>query len=119
LKKEPVELAAVAARAIETVRPLIAVERHQLSVSLPPETVWLEADQVRLAQVIGNLLSNAAKYTEPGGQISLSAAAECERLVLRVRDSGIGIAPEMLPRVFDMFMQVSPGVTRGQGGLGI
>jgi CheY-like chemotaxis protein/two-component sensor histidine kinase len=119
LRKERVELATVVARAIETVRPSIDCENHQLTVSLPDEPVWLEADLVRLAQVLANLLSNAVKYTEAGGQIGLSAAVEAEHVVIRVRDSGIGIAPETLPRLFEMFMQVAPGASRSQGGLGI
>jgi len=119
LRRQRIELATVVARAIETARPLIEGERHQLTVSLPEEPVWLDADLVRLAQVVGNLLCNAAKYTEPGGKIALSAACEDGQVVLRVRDSGIGIAPEVLPRLFEMFMQVAPGARRSQGGLGI
>src|SRR5207244_7607457 len=88
-------------------------------VSLPEEPVFLEADLVRLSQVVGNLLCNAAKYTEPGGKIYLSATCDEGEIVLRARDSGIGIAPEVLPRLFEMFMQVAPGASRSQGGLGI
>src|SRR4051794_22573180 len=109
LRRQRIELATVVARAIETARPLIDAERHELTVSLPEEPVWLKADLVRLAQVVGNLLCNAAKYTEAGGKIDLSAACEDGQVVLRVRDSGIGIAPEVLPRLFEMFMQVQPG----------
>ncbi len=119
LRRQRIELATVVARAVETARPLIDAERHELTVSLPEEPVWLEADLVRMAQVIGNLLCNAAKYTEPGGRIDLSAACEGGQVALRVRDSGIGIAPEVLPRLFEMFMQVAPGASRSQGGLGI
>jgi len=119
LRRQRIELTTVVARAIETARPLIEGERHQLTVALPEEPVWLDADLVRLAQVVGNLLCNAAKYTEPGGKIALSAACENGQVVLRVRDSGIGIAPEVLPRLFEMFMQVAPGARRSQGGLGI
>ena len=107
------------ARAIETVRPLVDRGRHQLTVTLPDECVWIEADVVRLSQVLGNLLSNAAKYTEPGGRIDLAAAIDDGQVVIRVADTGIGIAPETLPRLFEMFMQVAPGASRSQGGLGI
>lgn len=119
LRKERVELATIIARAVETARPLIDGEHHELAVSLPSEPVWLEADLVRLAQVLANLLSNAAKYTERGGQIGLAAVIEGGAVVIRIRDSGIGIDPETLPRLFEMFMQVAPGASRSQGGLGI
>jgi signal transduction histidine kinase/CheY-like chemotaxis protein len=119
LRKEKVALAAIVARAVETARPLLDGARHQLEVSLPDEQVWLEADLVRLAQAVGNLLCNAAKYTEPGGTISLTAGCEAGQVALRVRDNGIGIAPEVMPRLFQMFMQVAPGAVRSQGGLGI
>jgi len=119
LRKERVELATVVSRAIETVRPMIDAERHQLSVNLPKERIWLLADLVRLAQVLANLLSNAAKYTEQGGQITLTVEREDWGLAIRVRDTGIGIAPEAVPRLFEMFMQIAPGASRSQGGLGI
>lgn len=119
LRKEKVELAAIVARAVETARPLVDGSRHRLEVSLPAEPVWLEADLVRLAQAVGNLLCNAAKYTEPGGTISLTATCDAGEVAIRVRDNGIGIAPEVMPRLFQMFMQVAPGATRSQGGLGI
>ena len=91
----------------------------RLTVSLPAEPIRLEADPTRLEQVVWNLLNNAAKYTEPGGQIRLSAEREGAEVVLRVRDTGIGIAPEMLPQVFEMFVQVDRRSERTQGGLGI
>jgi CheY-like chemotaxis protein len=119
LRREKVELAAIVARAVETARPLIDGARHSLTVSLPDEPVWLEADLVRLAQAVGNLLCNAAKYTEPGGTIDLTATCEGGEVAIRVRDSGIGIAPDVMPRLFEMFMQVAPGASRSQGGLGI
>ena len=119
LRKERVELATVVARAVETVQPLIEAQGHELTVNLPAESFSLEADPVRLAQVVGNLLTNAAKYTEPNGRIWLAAQRESNEAVLRVRDSGIGIAPDMLPKVFDLFVQVDHAVTRSQGGLGI
>ena len=119
LRKEAVELATVVARAVETAQPLIDAQRHELNVSLPAEALPLDADPVRLAQVVGNLLTNAAKYTEPNGHIWLTARREGGEAVLRVRDDGIGIAPEVLPHVFDLFVQVDHAATRSQGGLGI
>jgi anti-sigma regulatory factor (Ser/Thr protein kinase) len=107
------------ARAVETARPLIDARRHELNRALPPEAVWLEADLVRLAQVVSNLLSNAAKYTEEGGRIWLSAEHEGAEVVLRVRDTGIGIEREMLQRIFDPFVQADQALSRAQGGLGI
>jgi PAS domain S-box-containing protein len=119
LRRERVELATVVARAVETVQPLVDAQGHQLSVSLPPESLPLDADPVRLAQVVGNLLTNAAKYTEPNGHIWITAAREDNEAVLRIRDSGIGIAPDVLPRIFDLFVQVDHAAARSQGGLGI
>jgi signal transduction histidine kinase len=119
LHRERVELAPVVARALETAQPLIEAQGHELNVRLANESLLLEGDPVRLAQVVGNLLTNAAKYTEPGGRIWLTAHREDGEAVLRVRDTGIGIAPDMLPRVFDLFVQVDHAATRSQGGLGI
>jgi CheY-like chemotaxis protein len=92
---------------------------HDLTVSIPDQPLWLDADPVRMAQVLANLLSNAAKYTETAGKIWLTAKPEDGEVAISVRDDGIGIAPDMLPRLFDMFMQVAPGKSRSQGGLGI
>jgi PAS domain S-box-containing protein len=119
LQKEPVELAAVVARAVETVRPLIEDRGQELSVSLPPGPVRLEADLTRLAQVLGNLLTNATRFTGPGGRIGLTAAADGAEVVLRVRDSGIGIPAELLPQVFDLFTQGDRSPARSEGGLGV
>ena len=119
LRREPVELTTVVARAVETVQPLIKVQGHSLDISIPPESLLLDADPVRLAQVVGNLLTNSAKYTEPNGHIWLSAQREGVEAVLRVRDDGIGIAPDVLPHVFELFLQVDHAATRSQGGLGI
>jgi PAS domain S-box-containing protein len=119
LRRERVELATVVARAVETVRPVIDAQRHDLTISLPHKSLLLEADPVRMSQVVGNLLANAAKYTEPGGRIWLTAHRDGNEAVLRVKDTGIGIAPEILPTVFDLFVQVAPAATRSQGGLGI
>jgi PAS domain S-box-containing protein len=119
LRKESIELAGVIASAVETSRPLIAAAGHQLAISLPSEPMTLEADAVRLGQVIANLLNNAAKYTNRGGQIWLTARREGSHAVLSVRDTGLGIPADMLPRVFDMFAQVDRTLERAQGGLGI
>ena len=112
-------------RAVETARPLIEARRHELTLELPPEPLPLEGDAVRLAQVVANLLNNAAKYTEPGGKIWLTAESASggrqppDEIVLRVRDSGVGIAPELLPRIFDLFVQADHPPNLAQGGLGI
>jgi PAS domain S-box-containing protein len=119
LRKIPVELASVLNQAVETSRPLIETGRHQLSISFPDAPVWLEGDPTRLAQIVSNLLNNAAKYTERGGQIALSAKREGTEAVVRVRDNGIGLSTEMLPRVFDLFAQEDRSLDRAQGGLGI
>jgi PAS domain S-box-containing protein len=119
LRKETIELARIVATAVETSRPLIEAARHQLAVTICPEPLLLEADPVRLSQVISNLLNNAAKYTEDGGQIWLAAREEQGQAVIIVRDTGSGIPPEMLPRIFDMFAQLDGTMRRAQGGLGI
>jgi signal transduction histidine kinase len=119
LRKERVELAAILRSAVETSRPLIEAARHQLAITVPTEPLTLEADSVRLSQVIANLLNNAAKYTEEGGQIWLTARREGNEVSVSIRDTGLGIPGEMLPRIFDMFAQVDRTLKRSQGGLGI
>jgi PAS domain S-box-containing protein len=119
LRRELVELAAIVAGAVETSRPLIDAAGHQLAVSICPEPLTLDADPVRLGQVIANLLNNAAKYTENGGQIWLSVRAEAGQAVIAVRDSGVGIPCDKLPKIFDMFAQLDGTMRRAQGGLGI
>lgn len=119
LHPERLELATVLARAVETVQPLIESQGQELRISCASESLPLEADPVRLAQVVGNLLTNAAKYTERGGVIWVTTGRENRHAVLRVRDNGIGIAREMLPKIFDLFVQVDHAATRSQGGLGI
>jgi PAS domain S-box-containing protein len=119
LRKEPLDLAAAVARAVETANPVIDAHGHQLNVSLPEQPVFVEADLIRLSQVIANLLTNAAKYTNIAGRIWLSVEREDDHGVVRVRDSGIGIAPEFLPRIFDVFVQGDRSLARSQGGLGI
>ena len=119
LRKERVELASVVARAIETAQPLIEAHAHELTVSLPDESLPLHADPVRLSQVVGNLLTNAAKYTDQNGSIRVMASREGHEAVLRVVDNGIGLAPDMLPHVFELFVQADHSSTKAQGGLGI
>ena len=113
------DLAGVIDAAIETSRPLIDAARQTLTVELPRGELCVDGDPVRLAQVFANLLNNAAKYTRDGGQITLTARREPGQVVVSVRDNGIGIAPQMLPLVFNMFAQAEPAVGRAQGGLGI
>lgn len=105
--------------AVETVRPLIEQRRHELTVSLPTEPIWLNADTARLEQVLANLLSNAAKYTEQGGQVVLTIQQVGDECVMCVRDTGVGISPTLLPRIFDLFTQADRSLDRSQGGLGI
>jgi PAS domain S-box-containing protein len=119
LRRERVDLAAVVEAAVETSRPLIEAGRHELIISLPPSPICLEADPVRLAQVFANLLNNAAKYTEEGGRIRLSAERQGRDVIVSIQDNGIGIAAEMLPRVFEIFSQEKPALVRSQDGLGI
>lgn len=119
LCREPTDLAGVAVRAVETSRPLVEGRNHALEVTLPPGPVWVEGDGTRLAQVVANLLTNAARYTPDGGRISLTVAGEDGEAVLRVRDNGIGIPTDMLTPVFDLFTQVEGAGDRADGGLGI
>jgi PAS domain S-box-containing protein len=119
LRKERVELTTLVESALETSRPLLEAAGQELLVTLPPDPVVLEADPVRLVQVLANLLNNAGKYTDPGGRIWLTVERQRNEVVIRVRDTGIGIPGEMLPRIFDMFTQVDRFSGRSQGGLGI
>jgi signal transduction histidine kinase/CheY-like chemotaxis protein len=144
LRREPVRLAEVIARAIETARPVTEAQRHVLEVDLPSDEVWLDADPVRLTQCVSNLLHNAVKYTQPGGHIVVSAergtrkaewqdedaarepssrsefrAPRSEFVEIRVRDTGMGIPPTELERIFELFAQVRDARSRSQGGLGI
>ena len=119
LRREPIDLGAMLRSAVETSRPLIEAGCHELIVDLPEEPVTLIADSVRLAQIVANLLNNAAKYTEDGGRIWLSARRESNHAVISVRDTGVGIPVELLPRVFDLFSQADRTYHRAQGGLGI
>jgi two-component system CheB/CheR fusion protein len=124
LHMEALDLQAVLHRAVEATRPAFEMQRHRLSVLAPPVPVLVRGDATRLEQVFANLLSNAAKYTDPGGEITVTLvvnAQESQRAeaVIRVRDNGVGISAEMLPRVFDLFTQADHSLARTQGGLGI
>jgi PAS domain S-box-containing protein len=120
LRREPVALGAAVALAVETVRPLIETRRQRFSSTVSSgRAIWVNGDATRLAQVIGNLLGNAARYTPQGGAISLTVAREGEEAVVRVRDTGIGIAKDMLARVFDLFVQAERPPDRAPGGLGL
>jgi signal transduction histidine kinase/DNA-binding response OmpR family regulator len=119
LKLEHVDAARVLTAAIETSRPVIEAHRHTLAVSLPPRPLAVRADHARLAQVLGNLLNNAAKYTDAGGRIDVSAAREADKVVFRVRDTGVGIPRHALATVFEPFTQLERTLDRAQGGLGI
>ncbi len=119
LKKTPTELTFVVGSAIDTARPVLEAKNHTLSLDLPKHAVRLEADAVRLAQVFSNLLINAAKYTDPGGQIQLRAAREGSEIVFAIRDNGIGISADMMPRLFKIFEQAQGALGRAEGGLGI
>jgi signal transduction histidine kinase/ActR/RegA family two-component response regulator len=119
LQKEAVDVATIVAFATETSRPVLETHHHRLSILLPPESIYIDADPLRMAQVLSNLLNNAAKYTHDGGQVRLSAASDGSQVVLRVRDNGIGIPPEMLSGIFDLFAQVDHSLDHSQGGLGL
>ncbi len=119
LRKEAVDLGTIVERAVEATRPLIDSRGHKLTLKLPPDPVRLEADPTRLEQVIANLLNNAAKYTMPGGHIWVTAGLEGAEAVMRVRDNGIGVPPDVLDRVFEPFVQSEGSLARSEGGLGI
>ncbi len=119
LRRERIKLAEVLQAAIDTSRPLIEKNGQELIVTTPANTIFLEADPVRLAQAIANLLNNAAKYSNRGDQINLNVERQRNEVIVTVKDRGIGISAEMLPRIFDMFTQVDGSLTRSQGGLGI
>ena len=119
LRKERVDLASAVEAAVETSRPVIDAGHHELTIALPAGPVWLEADPVRLAEIFANLLNNAAKYTEEGGRIRLAAERCGNEIVVSVKDTGIGITADMLPRVFEIFSQSKQSLERSQSGLGI
>lgn len=119
LKKESVEFVALAEKVVESARLLADKKMHQLAVQLPGQAVWLEGDPVRLSQVLLNLIDNAIKYTPEGGRIELTAQVAGGELEVQVRDNGMGIVSELLPRVFDLFQQDDRTLDRAQGGLGL
>jgi PAS domain S-box-containing protein len=119
LKREPLDLNTAVTRAVEASRPLIEARSHRLDVKLSERTLAVEGDLTRLVQVVLNLLTNAAKYTDPGGAIGVTTELECGYAIARVRDSGMGIAPDLLPHVFDLFVQGDRSLDRAEGGLGI
>lgn len=119
LRKEATDLETVIGHAVEACGPLVESRRHQLQISLPAERIVLDADPVRLTQVLGNLLTNACKYTDEGGRIWLEARREGDEAVVAIRDEGIGIPPDQLANVFEMFTQLDRSPERSQGGLGI
>jgi PAS domain S-box-containing protein len=119
LRQQSIAVGVVAENAVATVRSLIDQRKHELTVSLPTQAIWVHADAARLEQVVVNLLTNAAKYTDQGGHVWLTVQQEGKEAVLCVRDTGIGIAPEILPRIFELFTQAERSLDRAQGGLGI
>ena len=119
LEREPLDLTDVVREAAETSRPLIEARKHRLTLGVPQDPLLVNADRTRLSQVLINLLNNAAKYTPPGGVLSLSAEREEDEAVIRVCDNGVGIPADTLPKIFDMFMQVDQSLGLSQGGLGI
>lgn len=119
IRKEPIELATVVDQALESCRPLVQSRQHELIVSVPTASITLMGDSERLAQMISNLLNNAAKYTHPGGTIWLTVTRECKEVVIRVRDNGEGMAEPLLSRIFDIFTQSERTLDRAQGGLGL
>jgi signal transduction histidine kinase/ActR/RegA family two-component response regulator len=119
LRREPLDLARLMATAVESIAPLAAAADHALDVQLPSAPVHVHGDGARLVQVFANVLNNAAKFTPRGGRISFTAEPRSNEVVVTVRDTGVGIAPEVLPRVFDMFHQAEPVLDRSTGGLGI
>lgn len=119
LQRAPVDLRHIVSVAVETAQPLIEHRRHCLAMSTPPSPVVVHGDPSRLCQVFSNLLINAAKYTNPGGRISVSIKGRRSEAIVRIRDSGIGISPDALPRIFEMFAQASPESDAARGGLGV
>ena len=118
LRRDRIQLRTIVEHAVESSKPVIDAREHQLHVDIPAQPLWLDGDLTRLAQVLGNLLSNAAKYTSPKGRIGLMAAVDANDIVIGVVDNCVGISAEDLPGVFDLFVQVGATLDRAQGGLG-
>jgi CheY-like chemotaxis protein len=119
LKRQRIETAQFVARAIEMASPILEHRQHRLNVVVATRGLTVDGDPERLAQVVSNLLTNAAKYTEHGGLITITARKQAGQVVISVKDTGIGIEPEMLPRIFEMFVQEKQAIDRAQGGLGL
>ncbi len=119
VRPELLQVGNIVERAVESASPLMDQRRHEFTVSLSPDPIWLNADPTRMEQIVVNLLINAAKYTENGGHVWLSAQQDGDECVLKVRDTGVGILPELLPRIFDLFTQGERSLDRSEGGLGI
>jgi signal transduction histidine kinase len=119
LRREHIDLRLALQSAVETTQPLIDAADHVLHISMPPAPVWVDADFTRLAQAFANLLNNAVKYTDRGGEISIGLATDADAAAVTVHDSGIGMSPETVSRIFDMFMQSDESIARARGGLGI
>ncbi len=119
LRQDRIALQGVVERAVESARPLIDKRGHTFTMSLPQPPIWIHADAARIEQIVVNLLNNAAKYTSLGGRISLTVEQERQDAVIRVRDTGVGIAPDLLPHIFDLFTQADRTLDRSEGGLGI
>lgn len=119
LQKTLVDISSIISAAVETSRPLIESRKHRLNITLPSEPLEVQVDVTRMAQVVTNLLNNAAKYTEEGGQIRISADRDGDEAVITVRDNGVGVSPDLLPKIFELFTQADRTIDRSQGGLGI
>jgi len=119
LTTEQIDLRVVVNHAVETVRPLMDARTHDFSVAIPTNPIWVEVDPARMEQVVVNLLNNAAKYTDPGGLIRITVKQHGDEAQIQVRDNGVGITPELLPHIFELFTQVDGTLGRSYGGLGI
>src|SRR5687768_7213363 len=119
LRRDRVDLRTVLRSAIETIEPLSVAAGHMMAIDLPDSPLWVYGDFTRLAQAFANLLNNAVKYTDSGGRIAVSASVDVDEVVVAVSDTGIGIDPALLPRIFDMFIQIEQGMSRARSGLGI
>jgi signal transduction histidine kinase len=119
LRKERLELGSLVRRSVESLQAQIEGRQHQLICSIPDEPIYICADMTRVDQVLVNLLTNAAKYTDPGGTLWLTLERSGQEAVIRVRDTGVGIPEKLLPRLFDLFVQSEQSLDRAQGGLGI